>query len=125
MYSALLEDLEGINLTHFGFVHVTGLTSWGPTAIPRQIKPKKELYGTWGVYKDKTVIITNRGQVWLAVGIKYPTTGDIIGTIRSLCRDWGDGRNQAVAVVVDQDEQIHPEDLHRRSMNPLWLPASP
>lgn len=120
------KEIEGCELSQFGFVHVTGLKvtnmlnpdGWVIEAAVAQC-------GTYGTNNGYVVVVTKRGNVWFSYGAFYGDSGECQRTVDELCypEKRGDNGMMTSAVVIsDCTEQIDTYHIMSRLADPSWDP---
>jgi hypothetical protein len=121
------KEMEGQELSQFGFVHVTGLKvtnrlnpdGWTIEASVAQC-------GTYATNNGYVIVVTKRGNVWLSYGAFYGDRSDECHrVIDELCypEKRGDqGMMTSAVVIIDCTEQIHMYHLMSRLADPSWDP---
>ncbi len=105
-------------LARAGFVHVTGLTAWGPMTDQKSVirlNLASDL-GNIGYNNGVTVIVTLGAEIWLAVGPKM----DVLG-FRDVATSIFPKQNGAF-VPCSNGESVYGKDLLRRIADPDWEP---
>lgn len=102
-----------------GFVHVTGLTAWGPMEGSKsEVKVENVTdLGRFQSNNGKLVMVTIGGEIWLAMSIEKPYFFAQSELGRELCP-----RGQGAFVPCSNGEYLHFTDMLARLADPDYDP---
>lgn len=110
------QELVGLPLIRYGFVHVTGLIVSLNSQDQKRIMAFSDEYGKWDRKDGMTTIVVN-GEVWLRreAGIDIDHDPEFISLLGKLCPN-----GKGVFVHCSGGESISPYALLSRVSNPYW-----